>query len=532
MELEKNNICASTPVATATENEQHGGGEEGAGTTRKRTASSSPGADINSGERSGQKKYAKDDLVDINGELAEQLNQTDHSQEVIMIDEDSNVCEKAKGVETESKGNDSHINSCSAVPPGQKVNVFNSSYFSDDLSNVYSTTQEIYGIKDSLLADLKSLSSNWQRGEKLEKHDVACQSNSLLITPLVKTLFSTGHSPLKQGTIVESVGEGIASSSEGLANNLPLENNLFLRAIAGKIDTMVECVDNHGKAIVQLDGVVSEFEKYTDKSLKGLSERIDINKQSCASLQRSIEQVTEYTDTKIANLREAIPLTLAEVGGNLEKRIEVQNSTLLERVREELDKHPVSGSIVGGIEETFRQKLILFENQTNQRLGMLEEKCVDFTDNKINMLRDELAKSKERMDRMEAQHNEQIRDCNVKLEEAMEVLRKLKADDQIGNTGFIMRNEWRLQKQKTDELSDRISSVETNIDICAKKTDAVDLIVRKSNVIIDQLTEFEGEDIGQRIKTILANTIRPEDLQMIKVLRVFRLGTHRAGGPP
>lgn len=65
------------------------------------------------------------------------------------------------------KGNLSQFDS---FLPSQQVNTFNTSIFSDDLNNVNNTMQEIFGIKDSLIFDLKALSKNWPQNK-------ACQSN-------------------------------------------------------------------------------------------------------------------------------------------------------------------------------------------------------------------------------------------------------------------------------------------------------------------------------------------------------------------
>lgn len=508
MEGETGGTSTSTPLAM----------EGIANSTKKRTASTSPGKDDQSDLlRCGQRKCARDDNTNY--------------ENIYVKDTGDMTTGMVIGADTgsELKGSITQSNS---IPQGQQVNTFNSSIFSDDLNATDSTTLEIFGIKDSLLSDLKALSKKWPQNEK---HDVACQSSSLLITPLVKTLFSSNVSPGKQDlTQGNSLGKDLASS-EKLAINYSLENNLFLRAIASKIDSIAGCVGEQAKTIDTLDTTILEVEKQVEKNKVELSARIDDNKQSCGFLRESIGKAFEYTDTKFANLKDAMPLVLAEVGGDLEKRIEAQNKTLLSKVQEELGKHPISGALVGGLEDKFREKLSLFENQTNHRLGRLEEQRLnlEIKTNEISGLKEEVIRQREKMNEMELQHNAQIRELSNELKTVSESLRTLNSEDKpIGNGGFITRNEWRMQKQKIEEVQDRISSVETNMKISAKKTDAVDLIVRKNNIIIDQLSEIDGEEIGHRVCEILRNTMWQEDLFKIKVLRVFRLGVRRAGGPP
>lgn len=375
---------------------------------------------------------------------------------------------------------------------------------------------------------MKSLSKKWSRNEK---HDVACQSNSLLITPIDKTLFNTNQSPSK--VEAESGLEG----AEGMNNNYSLENNLFLRAIANKMDTMAICMSGYEKTISDLDTTILQVEKYAVKTRSELSAQIDENARKNEELRVGLGKSYEYTDTKISNLREAIPLALAEVGGNLEQRIDEQNKVLLQKVQEELEKKSVDNLLGGGLEGTFRDTLIKFENQTNQRLRNLEEKSLNIERNtkSIDELKNDFGRDRERTETTVNQHTEQIRVLDGKIKELTDSLNRLKADNtplEGGGGGFITRHEWRLQKQRTQDAYDRIADIETGLKICSKKTESVDMIVRKCNIIIDQLTEIEGEDIGARVCNILRNTVHQDELDKIRVLRVFRLGVKRKGGPP
>lgn len=505
MEGETGGKSTSTPVASERKEDN-----TDQTTKKKRTASTSPEKeDLSDFPRYGLKKFARDNLPEFGGT-------------------DTIECgEKGESANSggDFTGNVSHFGSNSS---SHQVNTFNTSIFSDDLNAVNSSTQEIFGIKDTLLSDLKELSKKWPQREK---HDVACQSNSLLITPLVKTLFCTNQNPNNPECKQVLPGELDPPSTESMANNFSLENNLFLRAIASKIDSMADNMGDHSKSIASLGTTVSKVVKYVEKMKNELSARIDSNKQRCDELRLSIGKAFEYTDTKIANFREAMPLALAEVGGELERRIELQNTTLLRKVQEEIGRNQFGGSLVGGLEEKFREKLSLFKTQTNQRLCRLEEQRMssEIKTNEVGVLKEEILKQREKLNDMEERH----RELNREMKEMSNSLKDLKSDDNRWETGgHITKNEWRLQKQRTDEAHERISTVETIVDICSKKTDSVDLIVRKNNIIIDQLMEIEGEEIGVRICGILGNTMMQEDLSRIKVLRVFRLGVRRAGGPP
>lgn len=503
-------MCTLTPVTSGEANMDfvdtnglHNEDESKNNTTRKRTASKSPVMDTDCGTRSGQKKFAKDN------------SEEDEVEEVIMIDDDKTVSE------SEPQGNVSYFNSSSE---GVKPNAFDTSNRSEDTNSM---SNEVFGIKDSLLADLKSLSKNWSKNDM---HDVACQSSSLYLTPLVKCLFNANQSPGK------AEAESGPPGAEGITNNYSLENNLFLRAIATKIDTLTNSLKEQDETMVTLDTTITQVEKFAEKQRAALTARIDENKRANEELRVAIGKTYEYTDTKISNLREAIPLALAEVGGDLERKMDEQNKVLLSKVQEELEKNSIDGLLSGGLEGKFRDTLIKFENQTEQRFGQLEEKGAKIDQNtlEIDGLKNELRRQREKTEEIVNQHTEQIRALDGKLRELTDSLNKLKTDDKPleGGGGFITRHEWRLQKQRTQEAHDKIADVETSVKICSKKTDSVDIIVRKCNVIIDQLTEYDGEDISARVCGILRNTVRQEELDKIRVLCVFRLGVKRRGGPP
>lgn len=511
MDCGKGGTATSTPVAG-----DRIGELANQGLQKKRMASTSPEKEeSNDIPRCGQKKFAKDNSTDTDGFCTNDMLNKDFGGG------DGNVVNTG-----DHKGN---MSQSTFIPPSQQVNAFNTSIFSDDLNSVNNTTHEIFGIKDSLLFDLKALSKKWPQSEK---HDVACQSNPLILRPLVKHLFNTSQSLNKSDSQqVDNDNTEVLNSG----NNFSFENNLFLRAIATKIDSIADCVGDHSKSIGNLDSTVSQVEKSVEQTKRELSERIEINTQRCHELRVSMGKAYEYTDVKIANLREAIPLALAEVGGDLERRIEMQNNTLLSRVQEEMGKCTIGGSLVGGLEERFREKLSMFETQTNNRLGRLEEQRLnlEIKTNEIKDLKEELVSQRTKIGEMEMRYNAQIKELSRELKEVNNSFRELKAEDKEWEGGRqITKNEWKIQKQRTDEAHERISSMETIVNICSKKTDSVDLIVRKNNIIIDQLSEIEGEEIGPRVCGILGNTMFHEDLNKIRVLRVFRLGIRRPGGPP
>lgn len=425
--------------------------------------------------------------------------------------------------ENVNKGNESQTSDREGST-SRKVIESNSSYVSDDMAH------EISGIKDSLLADLKVLKKNCT---KTETHDVACQSNSLYLTPIVRSLFNANHSPNKVESTLEgfNLNTNVSPTKEGETKDLSLENNLFLRAIASKIDNIAIRVGHNTGSMNELGTIVRQVERQSES----LSARIDENAKTCADLDQAVIKVYAYTDSKITNLREAIPLTLSEMGGDIEKRVESQNNVLLTKIKEEMGKRLFEGVMTGELGEAFREKLTEFENQTNVRLGRIEENQAGVADKlaEIDGLRNEMALMKEQNERSEVAYNTQIKDLHCRLSEAIETLNALKIDNgNFEGPGYISRNEWRQQKHRIDEAHERISSMEMSVDTCVKKADSVDLVMRKSNIIIDQLSEHDGEDLFARLMGIFSNTLRWEDLSQVKIVRVFRLGVKRVGGPP
>lgn len=99
--------------------------------------------------------------------LPETIRKSD-SNEVIVIDDNNSVSDEGA-----PKGNVSLFDNSSSR---SKSGTFNSTGRSEDVSTLCNASHEIFGIKDTLLADLKNLSKNWPKNQT---HDVACQSNAL-----------------------------------------------------------------------------------------------------------------------------------------------------------------------------------------------------------------------------------------------------------------------------------------------------------------------------------------------------------------
>lgn len=292
---------------------------------KKRLPSSSPEHSTDD-ERSGSRKFSREDSA------------ISTSSDCVVLDNG-----------TDSLATNGHKGSVFYRPPSsidtlsnQNAMVF-SNYESLEQSPTYQ--RDSVEVDDSLLYRLKDMVKSLDDTTKV---DVACQSNALYLTPLVKTLFSIkpmsgcGESSGAQENKVRE-NEQKLGSSPGRAIDYTLENNLFLRAIAQSIGCIQATMNNNTSVIETTTNKLETlskrfvaFESFADKSITSLEKRVNLNTNCTVELHDIAVKTHGYVDEKFSNVGKVVSTIVQEKCNEIEPRLGDRCKELFEPYRGEI----------------------------------------------------------------------------------------------------------------------------------------------------------------------------------------------------
>lgn len=482
--------------------------------SKKRLPSGSPEHDGQEDDRSGQKKFLKE------------CSTTEYT--LIGMETEST----AEETNTSFQGNteDSHEqNSTNLTMPNAKRNC------AVDFEKLYEHCKS----EHSLLAQLNKMSDMLRQDPSVNTEQK--REKPLVITPLIRTLFKSPDrtnpdllNPLGNDTFTGSVTTKDHTGEN--AQYYPIENNLFLRAIASSIDGMQNMLKANCESINSLSSRVSYMESSNARNIQDLSDRLMETENFSIQNKGAIGEVYSYVDDKLAVLKDAIPDTLAEVNRDLEERVCNHNANI-EKLRQGIQKLPTKDYITQKFEKVFNEKISNLESTSLGRISNLEKRMDEeekLTKSERDFTRNELEELKQKYAKLEAHLSDQTKAINEKLKSNEKDLENLKKNpfSEVSGSDCISRGEWLRQKARADDFENRLVGIEGDLLSCKKTTNSLSIQLRRDNIIIDQLTEVDGENTKERLNTILDLTLPPNERKEVILTKAFRLGNKRAEGPP
>lgn len=480
--------------------------------SKKRLPSGSPEHENDDESRSGHKKFLKDDV---------ETDDTQVRMETEIIPDESSSAKQ--GI----SGDPSKVGTDTLLPKAKPCSV--------DFEKLYEHCKS----EHSLLAQLNKMSDLLRQDPNVG--NVQTREKPLVITPLIRTLFKSPdrtnpdlHNPLGNDSMVGNVTG--CNSSEENAQYYPIENNLFLRAIASSIDGMQITLKANNESVNSLASRVSYMESSNERNLQDLSDRLMENENTSIQNKGAIGEIYSYVDDKITVLKEAIPDTLAEVNKDLEDRLGKQESRL-EKLRLDTENLPTKEYLTQKFEKVFNEKILNLESTSMGRISNLEkrtEEVVKMNKAESEFTRKEILELKEKCAKLEAQLSDQAMSLNEKLGSNEKLLEKLKKNPfvEVSGSDCISRGEWLKQKARADDFENRLVGIEGDLMNCKKTTSTLSIQMRKDNVIIDQFSEIDGENVKDRLNLILDLTLSQADRKEVFITKAFRLGNKRSEGPP
>lgn len=277
---------------------------------------------------------------------------------------------------------------------------------------------------------------------------------------------------------------------------------------------------------------LDHYEQFMDKRVQGLKNRLNANDDERGELKTLISKSYEYTEQKVNALKSAIPITIDELGSEIERKMESisEESKADSRIFCENTESKIGAvnSRVDTLERVFNEKLSRVEETHKAELkiihGRLDTLSKGSDPSKINSLQEELRSCKTKL----AGYETELGITNRKLDDAILKIQALSQGDTTFQTAGVNPNKIEQKHQRMfDELTERISYIEYNVKSNTRSQTAADVLRRKQNVIIDQLGETENENIISRLNTIFDSTLNKEDRDLVVIMNAFRIGKLR-----
>lgn len=483
-------------------------------TSKKRLPSGSPEHDNEDETRRVQKKFLKEISVSDETSLEMETN-SDETTETTQVTNQGN---------TEVTHEQNGLNVTQPKPKPCTV----------DFEKLYEHCKS----EHSLLAQLNKMSDILRQDPSVNN---AKREKPLVITPLIRTLFKSPDktnpdltNPLGNDSPVGSTQ--INKSSDDNAQYYPIENNLFLRAIASSIDGMQLMLKANSESVNSLASRVAYVESTNERNNQDLSDRLMENENATIQNKGAISEVYRYVDDKLNALKEAIPDTLAEVNKDLEEKA-CSHEAKIEKLRLSVEKLPTKEYLTEKFGKVFNEKISKLEKVSLDRISNLEKRADDeekLSKREREFTRNELTELKEKCAKLESQLSDHVMALNAKLgasEKSLEEIRK-NPFTEVSGSDCISRGEWIRQKARADDFENRLVGIEGDLSSCKKTTNSLSIQLRKDNIIIDQFTELEGENVKDRLNLVLDLTLAPNDRRAIVITKAFRLGNKRSEGPP
>lgn len=377
--------------------------------SKKRHQSSSPVVDDDDRTRCGQRKFAKEYTI------SAEKDETDQNRE----------------------GSTNLAYSDKAPNYGSPVR---------QLSNDFSE-KKTPGLNDSLYEKLLNLK------EKVRDSKPVSLANrpSLYISPLIRTAFNS-----ELGNMAASADHNTPtlnlSQGKDEDHNYSFENNLFLRAMSLSIDSMQGSLNRNTGSIDRNSASINTvLERVTHVEVT-LEERAGESERANSELSKLIKETKSYVDVRVDQLKTAIPSTLADIENDFDDKLKTQSESLNSLVKNEI-KNTCSLDYVSKMEKRFNEHLIRVEQETknqfanfstkidklisdvergvNERkenreeLNRLKENMKSLTSDQenrtqipeINSLKSELEGCRQRIAKLETNHNREIRELTQRYDE-------------------------------------------------------------------------------------------------------------------
>lgn len=297
------------------------------------------------------------------------------------------------------------------------------------------------------------------------------------------------------------------TSKSHTTQNLALENNRMLK-------TALMEIRQNGSSIDCVSERMNEIESLMEKSLTLVDSRLgncETKTQELAeNMDSKFREMRSYTNDSVTSLDQKLVTglsTLESAWSDYKKEVQLQ----------------ITEKINAGIEKALNSTAhgIRTNSAIDARLAHLKIDTEKTTT-------DISARLSERMDKW---HNTHCEKTKTETSELRQLLSQLKAGANtppVNRSGSeVTKEEWYAYKSRSDQSAARLDSLTVELRKYSRKTDSLDNKSRRSNVIIDMLSERESEDTKQLIEEILDQGLNENDRKSIKIKRAFRLGTKR-----
>lgn len=319
----------------------------------------------------------------------------------------------------------------------------------------------------------------------------------------------------------------------------------------------------------ELTKLIGDSYKYVDEKFGNLKEAIpetiaEMSLEFDAKLKVHKTEVVVAISDEVAKIPAAAQLQnklhgsldtkfthkLSEVDSKLNAHYDAVTALINEKTDQmfisEQSESRIELNLLSKIEQNFNEKLLKAEMGNSTKLATLRSDLNSLLerekerDDRVAKLEksydDEISRLKDRIESL-GEKFEAYSGLSIKIDKIADELESLKCGDNMidgaqGNGSGISRLEWRQQKSKTDDLCERMYILERRADLATKHRNRMDCTLRKTNVLIDKLSERENENVRERVDEILKLALRPADFDQIKVLNAYRLGKSRARNNP
>lgn len=374
---------------------------------------------------------------------------------------------------------------------------------------------EVDSSADSLYVQLRNLAGYFK-----ESTDTSVNADSqymnISLTPMIKNLFKADAK----------------FTDEPSDKSVLTENNLYLKTITKILGGMNDSLKKNADSLTQQALKIDYVKKYVDKSVDDLKLKMQASEEERGELRTIIGKSYDYVDEKINALKRAIPVTMDELGVDIERKQEEMNDELRIALGKTIEKADSRiGSVsrrVDNLEKTLHEKISLTEKNTRIELDAIRENLKKFSPEgnnvKVQALQTELHRCQEKL----ATYEGELSKTNKKLDEALAKINNLDP-----NTGFTeqcsnIRKLEQKQQRALEEFSDRMDGLEYSLRVNMQSTKLSDIQRRKNNILIDQLTEVPNENLIDRLSQIFNVTLNQFDRGLVVIKAAYRLGKFRA----
>lgn len=181
------------------------------------------------------------------------------------------------------------------------------------------------------------------------------------------------------------------------------------------------------------------FEKFMDKSMGELKDRMITTEDERGEMKNLISKSYEYTDQRVNALKSAIPITIDELGSEIERKMEsINDDSRLTSQKTFVELKTNIGEVgtrVDTLERVFQEKLSQVEQGHKLEIKALHERLDNLTRNKdspdVGNLQNELRTCKDRL----AGYESELGKTNRKLDEALLKIQKLAGENTFETVG-------------------------------------------------------------------------------------------------